>query len=411
MCRLRNALLFSAAALSLVASSAARLNDGVGPDAVDAAPSQYDPAVPPQAHQLSPSYTFKQYLVHFDKHYSDPAEYDRRERTFARNLAAILRHNEGKMTPDGTVKRGFAMGVNHLTDADENELPMGYNKMQHPEWKKRMVAAKAARAATATERRLDLDNDAGEDGDGTEAYSVDPAFELSPIEDLPEEVDWSAKGKINPTIPQQGGCGSCWSFAGTALVEAHYAIATGEDVPTLSEQTMLECAPNPEECGGKGGCTGSTVELGLNYVAERTAKKTGGLFKLDDVTYLPSDAATIGDESSCEALTKGKTPMVGIEGWTKLPTNSLKHVMNALAKVGPLGLAVSGNSWGSYEKGVFESTATTVNHAVTLVGYGVDKDTGEKYWKIRNSWGKTFGEDGEFLSFQAIRFVSPFSCN
>lgn len=86
--------------------------------------------------------------------------------------------------------------------------------------------------------------------------------------------------------------------------------------------------------------------------------------------------------------------MVGIDAWTKLPTNSYKHVMNALAKVGPLGLAVSADGWSSYEMGIFESKATTVNHAVTLVGYGVDEETGEKYWKIRNSWGEGFGEDG-----------------
>ena len=55
-----------------------------------------------------------------------------------------------------------------------------------------------------------------------------------------------------------------------------------------------------------------------------------------------------------------------------------------------------------YEKGVFgdnpdEAAATTINHAVLLVGYGVDKDTGEKFYKIRNSWGEKFGEEGRFI--------------
>ena len=68
--------------------------------------------------------------------------------------------------------------------------------------------------------------------------------------------------------------------------------------------------------------------------------------------------------------------------------------MNAVAKVGPIGLALAAGNWSFYEKGVFEDSSTTVNHAVVLVGYGVDDSTGEKFWKIRNSWGVGFGEQG-----------------
>lgn len=60
---------------------------------------------------------------------------------------------------------------------------------------------------------------------------------------------------------------------------------------------------------------------------------------------------------------------------------------------------MSANNWAFYEKGIFENNDddAVVNHAVLLVGYGVDDCTGEKYYKLRNSWGPGFGEGGEFV--------------
>ncbi len=65
-------------------------------------------------------------------------------------------------------------------------------------------------------------------------------------------------------------------------------------------------------------------------------------------------------------------------------------------QVGPVVIAVAAQDWAFYEKGVFEGDHhdTTVDHAVLLVGYGVDENTGEKYYKVRNSWGPNYGENG-----------------
>lgn len=66
------------------------------------------------------------------------------------------------------------------------------------------------------------------------------------------------------------------------------------------------------------------------------------------------------------------------------------------------------NEFMYYESGVFESVDPDwivsggekpewekVSHSVLLYGWGETED-GTKYWKLRNSWGELWGEQGNF---------------
>jgi C1A family cysteine protease len=61
----------------------------------------------------------------------------------------------------------------------------------------------------------------------------------------------------------------------------------------------------------------------------------------------------------------------------------------------PISITVSaGNSyWQSYANGIMNVCGNgPIDHGVTLVG--VYQDATQNYWKVKNSWGKTWGENG-----------------
>jgi cathepsin X len=70
-----------------------------------------------------------------------------------------------------------------------------------------------------------------------------------------------------------------------------------------------------------------------------------------------------------------------------------------LFKQGPIscGIMVT-DKFEAYTDGIYseKSAIISLNHEVSIVGYGVDADSGEEYWIGRNSWGTYWGEHGFF---------------
>merc|ERR1711936_897930 len=190
-------------------------------------------------------------------------------------------------------------------------------------------------------------------------------------------------------IKDQGYCGSCWAFVTAETIESYLQIASGNSVvEELSTQHITSCTPNELSCGGSGGCQGSIPQLGFVYT------QLFGLTKEEDYPYT---SGNLGITGNCKYSPNSMDTLATLRGYETLPRNSVEAVMNHIANVGPLSVAVDASSWSFYGGGVFDgcdyNRNIEINHAVQLVGYGTDPSEGD-YWLVRNSWGGNWGDHG-----------------
>ena len=135
----------------------------------------------------------------------------------------------------------------------------------------------------------------------------------------------------------------------------------------LDSLQVTSCTPNTLSCGGSGGCKGSVTQLGFNYL------QLFGSVSSEDWPYVSGDTMVGGE---CNYDLSSMTPMVGLTGYNSLTPNDEMAVMEHIARVGPLSIAVSMDNWQHYDGGVFDGTNfdenIAIGHGVQLVGYGTE---------------------------------------
>jgi len=194
---------------------------------------------------------------------------------------------------------------------------------------------------------------------------------------LPDSFNWADGGFVSP-IKDQGSCGACWAFVSTGVLEAHIRIQKNVQA-TYSEQNLIDCSKSY----GNEGCDGGLMSQAFKYVADNSGINSDKIYGY---------TGSMGGK--CKYLKS--SPAAQVNKYIELPTNE-RILQETVAKVGPVSIGIDGNhkSFLLYKRGIYfepNCSATNLNHAVIVVGYG--SENGNDYWIIKNSWGQKWGESG-----------------
>jgi len=285
---------------------------------------------------------FVNWLTNFNITESDGSHFTQMLSNFANNDDIIVKHNSN-------IDKTYELGHNQ------------FSHMSFDEFKEHV--------------HLGLDDRAEET---VSEYVLEAPTDLTA---LPASVDWTTSGAVTG-VKDQGNCGSCWSFSATGALEGAYKIKYGSLV-SFSEQNLVSCDTIDSACNG-----------GLMDNAFTWTKSNGGLCTESGYPYT---SGTSGQKGTCYT-TCSKNTAVAPKSFTDVAKNSDSALMTALAQQ-PVSVAIQANqpAFQLYKSGVLTgSCGTNLDHGVLAVGYGKWTD-GTDYYKVKNSWGTSWGMSGYIL--------------
>ncbi|TVU07267.1 hypothetical protein EJB05_47315, partial [Eragrostis curvula] len=258
----------------------------------------------------------EQWMAKYGRVYKDAAEKARRFEVFKANVAFIESVNAGNQQ--------FWLEANQFADLTDDEF-RGAHTGYRP-------AVNKARTTGFRYANVSLD-------------------------DLPDSVDWRAKGAVTP-IKDQGQCGCCWAFSTVASMEGIVKLSTGKLI-SLSEQELVDCDVN----GMDQGCEGGEMDDAFQFIIDN-----GGLTTESNYPYKGTDGDCNSGKASNDAAS--------IKGYEDVPANDEASLRKAVANQ-PVSVAVDGGDslFRFYKGGVLSGACgTDLDHGIAAVGYGVASD-------------------------------------
>jgi len=376
---------------------------------------------------------FEEWGAEFGREYASLEEKGRRLLIWLENHVLIETHNGHG--------RSFTMGHNEFSD------------LTHAEFRERMRLGEFTPSLQRRRDRefnfLEFREEAAEEGAAAATPRLRGAGEDAATaagRRLPaagEGQDWHAAGFMGP-VRSQGICGACWAFSAAGAIESAMAIDKFNDMSPaeqaqlmdrikakeadsadglglmsdmglfglmgavpLSEQNMIDCDTLHEK-----GCDGGLM---MDAFEEEEVKK--GICSEADYPYLATQGTCAASDCTPVpgSIVKDKFDIIPRKNAALVQGLDIKPVTAAMVATDPAlqfyksGIyAVEGCGKVTKERGdkecemVYEGQDVCfpdVNHGVLVVGYGRDEAVRgdlKTYFKVKNSWGAGWGEDGYF---------------
>ncbi|XP_044267623.1 procathepsin L-like [Tribolium madens] len=211
------------------------------------------------------------------------------------------------------------------------------------------------------------------------------------VTDIKNAIDWRARGFMSK-VKNQSTCGSCWAFSAIGAIEARLNIKSKtSELPTLSEQQILDCSPI-----AAGDCKYGWIKKALNYLYLNKGINSDFDYKYE----------AKANKSNCRYdKTKSVAKLIGYSSIPYYVKNKEHFLAKLVATEGPVSAAIhiSKNDKKNFDKwkktDIYETkecaqtiTKKKLNHAIVVAGYG--SLNGKDYWLIKNSYGENWGDKG-----------------
>jgi cathepsin F len=238
-----------------------------------------------------------------------------------------------------------------------------------------------------------------------------------------ESFDWRDEGAVTP-VQDQGFVGTCWTFSTVANIEGQYFLSTNTSLK-LSEEFLVDCDGTADRDLNHADCS---IFGGWPYLAYQFVMKTGGIPSEEQQPYCAGTGACMpcmaGPVDLCgpppyscdrERTTKvcaNPETAASITDWGYIDSDETS-LTTTLQEVGPLSALLDamqlqwykGGVWTGGDGKLLSCSKTSLDHAVTITGFGVDEETGQEFWNVKNSWG-----DVRVLLYYCSSFLFLLAC-
>ena len=226
---------------------------------------------------------------------------------------------------------------------------------------------------------------------------------------IPDSLDWRDTKAVS-VVKQQGQGSSCWSFSSAGAIEGAVAVKHKTPAVSLSNQQIMDCSGVDCLDAINGTMTKAFHNI-MDWGGGVDTFKSYGYRDMNCVSWdalcnpsmLDPRCAYWSPPHKCQ---HNHTSVANVTSYKHTLVGNETDLLLALLG-GPIAVAMdaSQGSFSSYTSGVYssprcQSDKDGLDHAVLLVGYGVEPPrsgvTPTPYWLVKNSWGSGWGIDGFF---------------